>query len=41
MMVVITIQYAFVSGSSRPSQNPTATAIVTRSAWRKLGERMF
>ncbi|VWC49833.1 hypothetical protein BLA6860_07734 [Burkholderia lata] len=40
-MVVITIQYAFVSGSSRPSQNPTATAIVTRSAWRKLGERMF
>src|SRR5580698_7004048 len=38
MTVVITIQYALVSGSRRPSQKPTATAIVTRSAWRKLGE---
>src|SRR5258707_15166711 len=38
MTVVIRIQYALVSGSRRPSQKPTATAIVTRSAWRKLGE---
>ncbi len=29
-----------MSGSRRPSQKPTATAIVTRSAWRKLGEAM-
>src|SRR5579863_231164 len=38
MTLVITIQYAFVSGRRRPSQKPTATAIVTRSACRKLGE---
>ncbi|KOS89507.1 hypothetical protein DM47_4789 [Burkholderia mallei] len=30
-----------MSGSRRPSQKPTATAIVTRSACRKLGEPMF
>src|SRR5258708_39501526 len=38
MTVVITIQYALVSGNRRPSQNPTPTAIVTRSACLKLGE---
>ncbi len=27
-----------MSGSRRPSQKRTATAMVTRSAWRKLGE---